>query len=876
MSYSKWTRRRFLQSSVTAAAVSTTLSGRALFSETMPTSASFTNSLGAHFVRIEPGRFQMGESRPIPAELYSPLSYMTRPELQKMFPNGDPERFVLSDRLFREGDADERPVHSVEISLPVYVASHQVTNLEFEQFQPAHRALRDKFGFSKEDDEAVIYVTWQEATDFCAWLSHKEGLPYRLLTEAEWEYAARANTTTLFSTGDDLPDLYLKNPRVTDFMAESDKVSLQVGQTPPNPWGLFDIHGNVEEWVSDWYGPYPSEPQRNPLGRSAGEFKVTRGGSHGTFAYYLRSANRCGALPDTRGFTIGFRIAMGAPFDPPTLPPPRKPNLNISQHPFEPKPSVVTPFFRGPSKFVKIPEGANGPLFHFHNHDTAIAECPNGDMLAIWYSCAKEQGRELGIASSRLRKGATEWEPALEFWNAPDRNDHCPALWFDGKSTLYHLNGYALSHYWEPLAVILRTSTDSGATWSPARFAVPEFAFRTMVCQRILPLRDGSLLFGADAHPERSAVWVSSDQGKTWSDPGGSINGIHASVVELTDGRLMALGRGGNIDGFMPMSISANGGKSWTVTASTLPPVTYTQRFSMIRLKEGPLFIASFGPNTEHFEHANPTDREMSNLFAALSFDEGKTWTARRLITDDAPDHGVDTISNGRVLMGTNASEPAGYVSACQARDRTIHVLSSINHYAFNMDWIKNGHAIAFKTVSPIALSQRAALGLSLTAEQREALRVGDSHWSAERTGDCDALDSRKGFTVEARVQFAPQATDHFELRIYVRSGATMCSRYWIRVTASHVDYWYKGGWQPIAEAANADAATYRLAVRKDTSVQIYREERLLATFPASYEIGFAPPTRGSFVEWSFSAPDPHYKIESLALDFEGAFAPTV
>jgi hypothetical protein len=396
-----------------------------------------------------------------------------------------------------------------------------------------------------------------------------------------------------------------------------------------------------------------------------------------------------------------------------------------------------------------------------------------------------------------------------------------------------------------------------------------------MVCQPILTLRDGSWLFGADAHPDRSAVWVSRDRGESWTDPGGTLAGIHVSIVELTDGRLMALGRGGNIDGFMPMSISADRGKSWTTKASTLPPITYTQRFAMIRLKEGPLFIASFGPNTNSFEHAGPTDREMSNLFAALSFDEGATWTHRRLVTDDGADHGVDTISNGRVLMGKNASEPAGYVSACQARNGTIHVLSSINHYAFNIPWIMEGLPVAFKTVAPIALPQREVLALSLSEAQRSALQVGKAQWSAERTGDCDAINIRRGFTVEARIAFAPNPSDSFELRAYVRSGATMCNRYWLRADAQKVAYWYKGAWQPIIQSSPGDA-TYRLAVRDDTSVQIYRDGNLIATYLASYEIGFAPPTRGSFVEWKFSTPDSDYLVKSLALDFAGAFAPEV
>jgi hypothetical protein len=155
------------------------------------------------------------------------------------------------------------------------------------------------------------------------------------------------------------------------------------------------------------------EPQLNPIGRAEGEFKVTRGGSHGTFAYYLRSANRSGALLETRGFTIGFRIALGTLPSRLPIPQPRRHDLTVSQEPLRPQTPATATYFRCPSKFVKMPENAHGPLFHFHNHDTAVAECLRGDLIAIWYTCAKEQGRELGVASSRLRHGATEWEPAI-------------------------------------------------------------------------------------------------------------------------------------------------------------------------------------------------------------------------------------------------------------------------------------------------------------------------------------------------------------------------------------------------------------------------------------------------------------------------------
>ena len=142
---------------------------------------TYTNSIGMQFVRIEPGTFTMGS-----------------------------ENAALSDELIgskrthlRDGDWDEQPVHQVTLTTPFYIGIFQVTNTQYEAFDPAHRemqSLRD-VGFSREDDEAVVFVDWHDATRFCEWLSEKEGLPYRLPTEAEWEYVCRAGTTTHFHTG---------------------------------------------------------------------------------------------------------------------------------------------------------------------------------------------------------------------------------------------------------------------------------------------------------------------------------------------------------------------------------------------------------------------------------------------------------------------------------------------------------------------------------------------------------------------------------------------------------------------------------------------------------------------------------------------------
>lgn len=650
------------------------LAGISVFAADQP--KELTNSTGMRLVRINAGSFTMGFA-------------------------GDPIPAAIAVRPWRAGgDFDERPAHPVRISKGFYMGAFEVTNAQYEQFDPSHRALRGKLGFSKEDNEAVVFVSWQDANRFCQWLSKKEGKPYRLPTEAEWEYSARAGTTTHFYTGDTLPQAFLKNATESLYPPPA-PVPTVVGQTPPNGWSLFDMHGNVEEWVLDWYGPYEPGEQTDPVGRATGDFRVTRGGSHSTEAYFLRSENRMGTLPDDKHGLIGFRVVLAPmpktkPLPAPPLPLNQRDVVQTVPHDLLKGPDPDRPYFHGPRKYVKIPPESYGPMFSTHNHDPAIVECPNGDLLAIFYTCVSEPGRELAVLATRLRYGQEEWDDASPFWDAPDRNDHAPAMWFDGKDTLFHFAGLsAAGTYRHNLALVMRTSKDSGATWSAARLIGPEHEERHMPAQSVFRAGDGTIVLTSDANPG-STVILSHDNGKTWADAGGRIAGIHAGVVQLKDGRLMALGRGEDVNGFMPKSISTDMGKTWTYSASPFQPVRGMQRAVLMRLREGPLLFISFcGANTQPGKQdmmitdASGKQRPVSGIYAALSFDEGETWPARRLISDDGPGREVETTDRRTFTMGASSAEPWGYLAICQGANGVVHLISSKNHYAFNLAWLK-------------------------------------------------------------------------------------------------------------------------------------------------------------------------------------------
>lgn len=374
---------------------------------------------------------------------------------------------------------------------------------------------------------------------------------------------------------------------------------------------------------------------------------------------------------------------------------------DVSQEPYDWSggPPTDQPCFQPPIVFVIPPPEGSGEPFYQHNHQPDIAWLPNGDLMAIWYTTRREQGTELTVLASRLRAGSDQWEPASEFFKAADRNMHGNSLFHDGRGTLHHMNGMGREGAtgWEHLALLHRISRDNGVTWSVARpvSSGANYQRRHQVISGIKQTADGALIQPCDATPGGqgpTAIHISEDGGETWTDPGGDIRGIHAGVVELKDGRLLAFGRGQAIDGRMPISLSEDRGKTWAYQASDFPPIGGGQRLVLMRLHEGPLLLVSFtgerndATSLEFLDSQGQTFRGVG-MFAALSFDDGQTWPVRKLLTPGQGEYDGGAWTGAFTASPTRA-EHGGYLAATQTPDGVIHLISSRLHYRFNLAWL--------------------------------------------------------------------------------------------------------------------------------------------------------------------------------------------
>jgi formylglycine-generating enzyme required for sulfatase activity/serine/threonine protein kinase len=286
-----------------------------------------TNSIGMKLVLIPPGEFMMGSpSSESQAELEK-LSNEIKSEAAKMrtLKEGSSDYMVTAKRLFekqanyqaqqeyykqQERDNDEVPQHKVKISKGFYFSIYEVTQAKYQTVMGTNPSC------FKGDNLPVEMISWDEAVEFCRKLSEKEGKTYRLPTEAEWEYACRAGTSTPFYFGETIStdqvnyngDYIYGNGSKGKYRQKT----VEVGSLSPNGFGLCDVHGNIWEWCSDWYdGSYYSiSPKVDPQGPTSGGHRVLRGGAWISFPKACRSANRDWITPSARTSSFGFRVVM--------------------------------------------------------------------------------------------------------------------------------------------------------------------------------------------------------------------------------------------------------------------------------------------------------------------------------------------------------------------------------------------------------------------------------------------------------------------------------------------------------------------------------------------------------------------------------------
>ena len=247
-----------------------------------------------------------------------------------------PEMVVLPAGSFLMGspedeedrDNDEGPQHRVTIGHPLAIGLYPITVSEYRRFvettghshadglqiwdgslwrREASKSWRDP-GFQQTDRHPVVGVSWRDSQAYLEWLKRETGKPYRLPSEGEWEYAARAGMVTRYAFGDAI------TPKDANYSESKLDRTTEVGVYTPNSWGLYDMHGNVWEWVEDvWHDGYEGTPSNGAWidegGNNSSRIRILRGGSWGSGPGGLRSAMRNKGGLDYRDNDLGFRVA---------------------------------------------------------------------------------------------------------------------------------------------------------------------------------------------------------------------------------------------------------------------------------------------------------------------------------------------------------------------------------------------------------------------------------------------------------------------------------------------------------------------------------------------------------------------------------------
>jgi uncharacterized protein (TIGR02996 family) len=221
-----------------------------------------------------------------------------------------PGSFLMGSPSQVEGWRDDEVLHRVTLTQGFWLGIYPVTQAQWRAVMWNHPRMSNTHYWHKGDDWPVEKVSWDEGVAFCERLGEK----FRLPTEAQWEYACRAGTTTPFYFGQTISTEQANyNGNSTYGKGKKGvyrKKTMPVGSFPANAWGLFDLHGTIWEWVTDWYGPYPERGKNDPVGVNSGTARVLRGGSWYNDPRFCRSARRLWCDPVARSGVWGCRVLL--------------------------------------------------------------------------------------------------------------------------------------------------------------------------------------------------------------------------------------------------------------------------------------------------------------------------------------------------------------------------------------------------------------------------------------------------------------------------------------------------------------------------------------------------------------------------------------
>jgi sialidase-1 len=538
-------------------------------------------------VKIPPGTFLMGQ----------------RPCEQDAYPN------------------KETPQHAVTLTSGFQIGRYEITKEQWYAVM-ATKPWKGRTYTADNPLSPAVYISWNDATAFVAKLSEITGKQFQLPTEAQWEYVCRAGTQTRFYWGDD-PE-YKEIGKYAwwrgNALVTQEASAHKVGMLPPNPWGLYDLSGNVSEWCHDWHNYYKEGPATDPLGPDSAQHRVLRGGSWISIGGHCRSSRRHHELPTMAHSDFGFRVLLAEQ---------DKTSMDL--------PGTTDLFVCGTGgvNTYRIP---------------SLLLAPDSSLLAFC-EARKESVSDASPTDMILRRstdGGHTWLPTQTLVQGKGKEalmNPCPVI--DRTNNRILLFCIDAHKYGDNLhRQLLLTSDDNGKNWSePIEIArqISKYDSSFVSGPGVgIQLKSGRLIipgYTGDINDELdenfySCVVYSDDHGKSWI-MGKRVGELsdESQALELNDGTLMLNMRGNMGMSCRGVATSKNGGDSWSSVRwdrmlNECPCQASIVRYSFARNdQKNRILFANPDNSGERFGILDRT-----RMTVRLSYDEGQTWPVKKLI----------------------------------------------------------------------------------------------------------------------------------------------------------------------------------------------------------------------------------------------------